>query len=169
MPYEWHDQIDSDGLPVRRLILWRYRSLTPAGFAWAIGGAATALVLPLLAVVGSAVLWGLLPFAAGAVWALWYAMQYAWRHGGTVEQLTLRPDLLHVTRRDPGRAPRDWQGNPYWVRLALRDQPVEAYLTLTDGGGREIELGAFLTPDERRQLRADLQDALAAVRDPRAG
>lgn len=169
MPHEWHDHIDRDGQPVRRLVIWRHRSLTPRGFAWAIGGAAAALVLPLLALVGSAVMWGLLPFAAGVVWALWYAMQYAWRRGGTVEELALRPDRLHVTRRDPGRASRVWQANPFWVRLTLRDQPVEAYLTLTDGGAREIELGAFLTPDERRQLHDELGRALAAMRAPPPG
>ena len=41
--------------------------------------------------------------------------------------------------------------------------PVEAYLTLS-GSGREVELGAFLTPDERRALDIDLRSRLAALR-----
>ena len=66
MPYRW--DTDADG--TRRLLLWRHRSLEPSGFAWVMGLAAAALGLPLLAVVGSPILWGLLPFAVGALWAL---------------------------------------------------------------------------------------------------
>ncbi|HRO15604.1 MAG TPA: DUF2244 domain-containing protein [Paracoccus sp. (in: a-proteobacteria)] len=104
-----------------------------------------------------------MPFAAAAVGGLWYAMQRGWHHGGTVEEVELSPDRLQVTRHDPGRPDRHWQGNPYWVRLSMGEGPVEDYLTLTDGG-REIELGAFLSPDERRTLREELSAALAAQR-----
>ena len=45
----------------------------------------------------------------------------------------------------------------------LRRGPVESYLTLTDGK-REIELGAFLTPQERRHLHDDLLRRLANLR-----
>ena len=67
-----------------------------------------------------------------------------------------------LTRHDPGRADRTWRGNPYWVRLKLDAGPVEDYLTLTDGG-REIELGAFLSPEERRALYTELAAACAAA------
>ena len=49
------------------------------------------------------------------------------------------------------------------MRPGLRNGPVEAYLTLSDGQ-REIELGAFLTPDERRDLCDDLMRRLARLR-----
>ena len=163
MPYEWQPA-SAEG---RRVLLWRHRSLTPEGFVWVMGGAAAALVLPLVAVIGRAVRWGLLPFAALALWGLWRGVQHGWQNGGTREEVVLEPARLTVTRRDPGRADRVWQANPYWVRLALRrDGPVEDYLTLTDGS-REIELGAFLAPAERRALRAEIEDALAEVRAPR--
>ena len=44
--------------------------------------------------------------------------------------------------------------------MELHPRPVEDYLTLTDGQ-RVIELGAFLSPDERRALHAELTRALA--------
>ena len=51
--------------------------------------------------------------------------------------------------------------------MRLRDTPrVEKYLTLR-GNGREIELGAFLTPGERAALYREIRDALARLR--RAG
>lgn len=160
MPYEWQP----DSGEARRLLIWRHRSLTPQGFAWVIGAAAVALVLPLVAVIGRAVMWGLLPFAAAALIGLWWAVQHGWRGGGPFEEVTLTSDRMGVTRHDPGRKPRHWQGNPYWVRLALHsDGPVEDYLTLSDGA-RMIELGAFLAPEERRALRAELEAALAGLR-----
>ena len=163
MPHEWSD---IDG--ARRLLIWRHRSLDARGFAWVIALTALALVLPLLAVLGLTVMWGLLPFAVAALAGLWWAMQYGWRGGGVTEELTLTPDRISVTRRDPGRADRHWQGNPYWTRLTLRrDGAVEDYLTLTDGSGREIELAAFVPPEERRELRAEVTAALAKMRAAR--
>jgi uncharacterized membrane protein len=41
--------------------------------------------------------------------------------------------------------------------------PVEHYLTLK-GGGREVEIGAFLSPEERLALRAELTEAFARLR-----
>ena len=163
MPYAWQPDTP-DG--TRRLLIWRHRSLTPEGFVWVIGLTAGALTLPLLAVVGSAVLWGLLPFELAVLLGLWWAVQRGWKGGGAFEEVALNPRLMSVTRHDPGRPARHWQGNPYWVRLRLRrDGPVEDYLILTDGR-REIELGAFLSPEERRRLRADLTAALADLSRP---
>lgn len=163
MPYAWQSDAP-DG--TRRLLIWRHRSLTPQGFAWVMGLTAAALTLPLLAVVGSVVMWGLLPFAVAALAGLWFAVQRDWKGGGPVEEVALTPAVMSVTRRDPGRTDRHWHGNPYWVRLSLRpDGPVEDYLTLSDGR-REIELGAFLSPEERRELQADLSAVLAEIGRP---
>lgn len=159
MPYEWRD-IPPDMAELR---LWPYRSLSTKGFAWVIGLTAAALALPLIAVTGSAVMWGLLPFAALPIWGLWVAIRHNWRSGETEEILRLTQASLHLTRRDPGRPDRHWQTNPYWARLSLRPAPVPDYLTIT-GDGREIELGAFLSPEERRALHDDLTARLRNLR-----
>lgn len=162
MPFEWLP----GGGQTRRLLIWRHRSLTPRGFAWVIGLTAAALVLPLVAVVGSAVLWGLLPFATVALWGLWRGLQHGWSGGGTREEVELTRERMTVTRHDPGRPVRRWQGNSYWVRATLSGNgPVENYLTLSDGG-RVIELGAFLSPDERQALKDELSAALNELRAP---
>jgi uncharacterized membrane protein len=46
------------------------------------------------------------------------------------------------------------------VQLYPTGGPVPQYLTLK-GGGREVELGAFLSEDERRTLKDDLHRRLA--------
>ena len=166
MPYAWQNDTapEDSGAVSYRLEVWPYRSLPPRGFVWVIGLCAAGLGLPLLAVVGSPVLWGLLPFVVLAIWGLWHAIQRSYRSASTHETLLLTPESLILTRRDPGRQDRIWRTNPYWVRVGLRGNgPVEDYLVLTDGR-REIELGAFLAPEERQALRGELDRRLARLR-----
>ncbi len=55
--------------------------------------------------------------------------------------------------------------NPHWVKPKLHPTggPVPHYLTLT-GGPRVVELGAFLTEDERKILHGELRARLADLR-----
>lgn len=162
MPYRWHTTPKG-----ARLEIWPYQSLPKRGFAVVIGLAAAVLALPLFALLGSVLLWGMLPFVALTLWALWAALQRSYRTGSLRETLTLESTLLTLRHAAPGQTPREWEANPYWVRPALRASggPVEAYLTLT-GGPREVELGRCLTPPERRALYAELGSRLAAATRP---
>lgn len=164
MPYLWTETApDTSGAFLQTLTLWPHRSLPRRGFAWFIAVTAAFLSLPVLAVLGTQVLWGLLPFMVLAVGGVWFAIQHSYRSGQMREELLLDRTRLQVRRKDPGRPERIWQTNSYWVRPSLRKGPVEAYLTLSDGQ-REIELGAFLTPEERRSLCDDLDRRLARLR-----
>ncbi len=172
MPYEWVRRIEgasersaapSSSLRAE-LHLWPHRSLPRRGFGWVIGIMATFLALPLLEVLGTPILWGLLPFALLAGTGLWLALRRSYADGQLIEVLLLTPESIRLTRHNP-RAPRqEWEANPYWVSLHLNPTkgPVPQYLTLK-GAGREVELGAFLTPQERMQLHDELSDALARV------
>ena len=164
MPYEWHDTApDHTGAVSYRLRLWPYQSLPRKGFVWFIGLTAGFMALPVLAMLGTAVLWGLLPFALLVIAGIWYAFQRSFRQGEMAEELVFDKRTARVVRHDPGGRLREWTTNSYWLRPILRRGPVESYLTLTDGQ-REIELGAFLTPDERRHLHDDLLRRLASLR-----
>lgn len=164
MPYRWTESApDHSGAFLQTLTLWPHRSLPRRGFVWFIGVTAGFLLLPVLAVLGTQVLWGLLPFMALSVAGVWFAIQSTYRSGQMLEEVTLDRRHLQVRRHDPGRPERLWQTNSYWVRPTLRKGPVEAYLTLSDGQ-REIELGAFLTPEERRALCDDLDRRLARLK-----
>lgn len=170
MPYHWtrFPEASPQGGPdtIRaELALWPHRSLPRRGFVWMIGATAVGLVVPLLAMVGSGVMWGLLPFALVAIWGLWIALERNSRQSSaTRETLRLTANELVLLRQDPDREDRLWRTNPYWVRIRLReDGPVEHYLTLTDGQ-REIEIGRFLSPEERTALRPELERALARCR-----
>ena len=140
---------------------WPHNALPARGFVMAIVIAASSLSIPLLAVLGSPILWGLLPFAGLAVWGLWYGLQRNWRDRQIVEEMEITRSGVHLRRINPRGPAQEWQADPYWLALHLhpRGGPVEHYLTLT-GGGREVELGAFLTPEERMDLHDRLSQAL---------
>lgn len=150
--------------PVLALTLWPHRSLTRTGSGWFLGLLAAGLALPLLPLMGSKVGWGLLPFLVAMLLAVYAALRRSYADGRLVEELRLWPDLITVERREPRGVVRRWHANPFWVQLGLfRDARIENYLTLR-GNGREIELGAFLSPEERVALHRDLARALAALR-----
>ena len=155
MPYEWTKQT-----PEAELHLWPYRSLPKRHFVWFIGATAALMLMPLIAVFGTAVLWGVLPFMVIVIAALWFAIGRSYQDGELIEALTIRKDHCTLTRHNPRGGRQDWQANPYWVQVHRHETggPVEDYLTLK-GNGREVEIGAFLTPEERRQLYIELKQA----------
>ncbi len=141
--------------------LWPNRSLPRRGFAFILAMAGGLILIPLLGLLGRPALWGLLPFAAIPILGLWWAFRRNYQDGKLIEELRLWPDRIELNRHEPRGPRRDWIANPHWVRLTLHETggPVEKYLTLK-GGGREVELGAFLSPEERVALKAEIEDAL---------
>lgn len=160
MPYEW---LPPSG-DTQRLHLWPYRSLPRRGMVWFLGGTAVLIAVPLLALIGSPVLWALLPFLLAAIGGIWWALERSFRDAEIVEDLVLAPDLVTLTRHGPRGKRQDWQANPHWLRLTLHTKggPVPQYLTMK-GEGRAVELGAFLTEDERRRLCAEITAALRSA------
>lgn len=165
MPYELiRTAPDTPGAVLLEARLRPHRSLPLTGFVWFIGGTAALFLVPLLAVIGSPVLWALLPFLLGTLWAIWWALRRSYRDGELTEVLTLTADRIALVRQPPSGDPLTWEANPYWVRVTLRaDGPVPDYLTLK-GADREVELGAFLAPEERKALAADLREALGRLK-----
>ena len=161
MPYEF---LPPEG-DTQRLHIWPHRSLTQRGFVWFVGGTAALIALPLLSLLGNPVLWGLLPFLLGAIWAIWFALRKNGRDRDIVEDLTLTPTLVTLSRHGPRGQRQDWQANPHWVRVDCHPfgGPVPQYLTLK-GGPREVEIGAFLSETERLSLRRELTARLADLR-----
>lgn len=153
---EWRDRHDR---PVYSVTLWPHRSLTPGvkKIVFAVIGAG--IVLPLIGLIGTLVFWGMLPFLLLPAVLLWLSLRRSDRDGALTELVEIWRDEMRVVRREPGGAELRWQADPRRVRLRLSDGPVESYLTIK-GGGREIELGRFLSPEERRALATELEEAL---------
>ncbi len=157
MPYRWTETEDHSTLS-----LWPHQSMTADGFVWFIAPTAILFTLPLFAVLGSTVAWVLMASFATALWAIWKAIMVNRKHRSLTEVLTISGETLLLEHRPADGAKKEFQANPYWVRVGLRDDgPVENYLTIS-GDGREVELGSCLTPDERLQLHRELQRRLFA-------
>lgn len=157
MPYEWLPPKGDES----RLHLWPHRSMTQRGFVWFVGATAALIGVPLIGVIGSPVVWALLPFLLATIWAIWFALRKNGRDRDIVEDLHLTPDRVTLSRHGPKGRRVDWEANPYWLRVTLyaTGGPVPNYLTLK-GEAREVELGAFLSEEERIVLATELQDRL---------
>jgi uncharacterized membrane protein len=160
MPYEWSKEPTPDNTEWQ-LSLWPYRSLLRKDFVTFIGGTIALITLPLLAVIGSAVLWGLLPFLGLALWGLWTAIDISYKRGEIVEELKVTAKTVHLMRQNPDKTQQFWEANRYWVSVHLHPKggPVENYITLR-GGDREVEIGSFLDGAERLALYGELKRAL---------
>ena len=151
------DDIKRPADPGKCILLWPYRSLPRTGFVWFIAVTAAMISLPLIALIGSPVLWGMLPFLLLAIAAIWWALQRSYRDGAITEHLTICADTMTLIRVGPQGKRAEWQANPYWVTPVLHPTggPVPNYLTLR-GGDREVELGVFLSEPERITLHGDV-------------
>jgi len=163
MPYEWITPKGPDA-PKAELHLWPYRSLLRRDFVSFISGTAAIVLLPLLALLGTPVLWGLLPFFAIAVGGIWYAINRSYRDGEILEELRIWPDRMTLDHLNPRKGRHTWEANPYWVHIKIdrKNERITNYLTLK-GADREVELGTFLSEEERATLYDELNQRLRGV------
>ncbi|MFD2738508.1 DUF2244 domain-containing protein [Sulfitobacter aestuarii] len=155
MPYHW---ITPPRAARQEMRLWPHQSLPPRGFAGFILATFILILIPVLALLGTVLLWGLLPFVLMAVGGIYYALRRN-RHARQIEEiLTLDADQARLSQRAPDGSLKTWQCNRYWVTVHKyeEDGPVPHYVTLR-GEGREVEIGAFLSEEERIALFEDLQ------------
>ncbi|AUC51937.1 hypothetical protein CDO87_01450 [Sagittula sp. P11] len=163
MPYHWTTPPRAH---VQEMQLWPHNSLSPRGFAAMVLGFFLAASIPLYGVLGTLVLWGLLPFMLAATAALYYALRRNLRDRRILEVLTLSHDTTSLVRTDPRGNSLSWDANTFWVTVSLHETggPVPNYVTLK-GSGREVEIGAFLSEDERKALYTDLLTAVRRAKE----
>jgi len=159
MPYHWTRTQDS-----QTLSLWPHRSLPIRGFVGVFGSIFILAMLPLFGLIGTALLWGMLPFVLITLTGLYFAFMHTYRTGDAREVLTITTQETHLTHH-PHKGPAlHWSCNTYWTRAQIYPQagPVPHYITLS-GNGREAEIGKFLSEEERKELIGELQTALKAA------
>ncbi|APX23778.1 MAG: DUF2244 domain-containing protein [Rhodobacteraceae bacterium] len=165
MPYRWEHT--TSPAEQAELHLWPHQSLSAHGFSIFILSFFLLALMPFFGLLGTVLLWGLLPFMLAAVAGLWFAIKRNSRDRQVLEILTLGPELTRLERHNPRGPDQDWQSNTYWVRVSMHEKggPVPYYVTLK-GSGREVEIGAFLSEDERKALFAELTDRVRLLTQP---
>ena len=159
MPYDIRDDIKNTQIKI--IEVWPYNSLKPKGFVLFLGSTFVLISLPLFNVLGTTVFWGLLPFLLVAFMGVWFALRQSLNDRQILEQLTLSKEEIALIRQNPTGEHKRWVCSPYWAKLKIYETegPVANYITLT-GNGREVELGAFLSEDERKTLYEELEQLL---------
>ncbi len=161
MPYIW-SKTDTQETELR---LWPHQSLPPSGTAAFVLATFCFTCIPLLGLVGTVLLWALLPFMLSAVGGIWLALSKSHADRSILEVLTLDPSDIRLTRSAPKHNSKTWECNVYWAKITLHTKagPIPNYVTLS-GNGREVEIGAFLSEEERRSLFLELRETLATRR-----
>ena len=159
MPYDIRNDIKNTQIKI--IEVWPYNSLKPKGFVLFLGSTFVLISLPLFNVMGTTVFWGLLPFLLVAFMGVWFALRQSLNDRQILEQLTLSKEEIALIRQNPTGEHKSWVCSPYWAKLKIYETegPVANYITLT-GNGREVELGAFLSEDERKTLYEELEQLL---------
>lgn len=149
-PFERTDE------PLFHITIWPHRSLGRVGFRNTMILVIVGMSIPMFPLLIAAATWAVLPFGIIPIALLYLLFKRNYRDGRLTEELRIWPDLIAVERREPDGTIHRWHANPYWLRIKLQDEPIENYLTL-EGNQRTIELGAFLSPNERAKLKSDIE------------
>ena len=102
----------------------------------------------------------ILPFSLISISLLYLFGERNFRDGKLEEKLEIFPKKIILQRVDPAGRIRSWSANPFWIQVNYyKNGPIENYLTLR-GNGKEVEVGSFLTPKERENLKHLIEDTL---------
>lgn len=105
--------------------------------------------------------WPVLPFAGLEMLVLYLAFRYVERRAGDYERITIVGDKLLVELREVGRLSR-YEFNRHWAQVVLRDDPAGCRIALRSHG-REVEVGAHLTGDQRLAVGRQLRERLGGT------
>lgn len=151
-------------VPVFEAELRPHRSLSPLGFLLLMAAVSVICFTAGLAFVAMGA-WPVFGFLGLDVALLYFAFRLNYRSGRLVETIYLNDRELVVTRRFPGGRVREWRFVPYWVRVSLESPLSHDSKLVLSSHGRHIQLGDFLTPEERQEVAAKLRTALACRRE----
>lgn len=103
-------------------------------------------------------------FAVLELGVVTWCLRRVWFASGLGQLITLTPSQLAITS---ARGAETVQFHPYWVRVHLRDGLERGWPSrlVLRSHGREVEIGAFLNDEERRQLAQRLTELLRPHQD----
>jgi len=145
-------------------VLTPHRSLSPTGFV---------VMMSLIGLVGFGMgiafvtigAWPVFGFCGAEVALIWLCFHLSYRSGRSWERVRLTPASLVVERHQVDGSWREWRFQPYWLRVLMDDPPQhESRLVLTSHG-ESLDIGSFLTPEERLDLAKALRRALESARE----
>lgn len=138
------------------MLVLPHRSLSRAGLIGFLlaQGVAIAVFAVLAAMGGNVFAPG---FAILAMWFVAFCFMRIWRKAGAGQIVTITPSHLEVATMAGTTTARF---HPYWTKVRLERSRHRGWpeRLLIGSHGREIEIGAFLNDDERRELVRRITD-----------
>ena len=140
-----------------------HRSLPPFGFTilMLLLAGISFLTGMLFVIMGA---WPVFGFFGLDVLLVYAAFRLSYRSARQSERLTLRGDTLLVQRIGIRGDVRQWRFHPFWLRVILQQWHGERTRLTLSSHGRRLQIGGFLTDDDRRTLAALLEAALLRYR-----
>jgi uncharacterized membrane protein len=107
--------------------------------------------------------WPVLPFAGAEVVALVVAFYLCARSGRTIEVVYVKKDRVAVEKGSAGSR-RICEFKRPWARVALQPARIARHPSrlLVGSHGKQVQLGAFLTEDERSRLAGELERVISS-------
>jgi uncharacterized membrane protein len=149
--------------PVFEALLYPHRSLGRKGYAILIAGTAAIVFLYgiVFLVIGA---WPIFGFLGGEWLLFWYLFRKNHRGDDRAERIRLYADHLLLERTDRHGGYSAERLQPYWLNVILERAEAPDNALYLRSHGRSIEVGAFLSPQERRDFAAELSAVLARHR-----
>lgn len=149
--------------PVFEALLYPRRSLSPRGFAILIGATGIIGFVYGMAfwLMGA---WPIFGFC-GTEWLLFiYLFRKHLQGDKRSERLRLYPDRLMVEVLSPKGERALYRFQPYWLQVILEEpDEYESNLYLRSHG-KQLRIGSFLSPQERRDVAEELRAVLNRLR-----
>jgi uncharacterized membrane protein len=103
-------------------------------------------------------------FAILAMWLVAFCLMRIWRKSAAGQIVTMTPTQLEVAATSGSPVVRF---HPYWTKVRLEQGRHRGWpgKLLIGSHGREIEIGAFLNEQERRELAQRMRQLLREVQD----
>ena len=146
--------------PLLSLTIWPHRSCSKKTFTLILGIIGFILIAPTFLFLNISFALSILPFSILSIFLLFFVGNKNFKDALLIEKLKIYPKKIILERKEPNNDIKKWHSNPYWTKVNIYNNgPVESYLTLK-GNGKEVELGSFLTPEERINLKKIIDDTL---------
>jgi len=115
-------------------------------------------IIPLLIGVGFSLIgaWLVMPFVGLEILALAIAFYYINNHEADYESISIDGDSLVVERSTSQQVSQDVI-NPYWVKILQHKLPNGELHLYLQSHGKEIEVGRYLTSEQRELLAKQLK------------
>jgi uncharacterized membrane protein len=148
--------------PLFDAVIHPYRSLGADGFRILF------FVILALNAVGAIVsvllgAWPIIGFLGLDVLALYWAFRASYAQALAFERVVVDRATLTVERVSDNGARQEWRFPSYWVSVWFDGDEERGTITLRSHG-RALEIGAYLSPFERKSFAEALREALAAAK-----